>query len=139
VPYGTWEVLRPGREIAILGTGTMALAAFEAAQLLAAEGIDAAAVNARFIKPLDEQMLTELLGSCRLLITCEEGSVVNGFGAFLAARLQATHPEVRVVALGIPDELVVQAARVDQLDRYGLSPAKIAAAARAALTLTPVR
>jgi 1-deoxy-D-xylulose-5-phosphate synthase len=139
VPYATWELLRPGKEIAILGTGTMALAALEAAQLLAATGIDAAAVNARFIKPLDEKMLADLLERCRVLVTCEEGSVVNGFGASLAARLQLTHPDVRVIALGIPDELVVQASRNDQLDRYGLSPARIATSARAVLTSTAVR
>ena len=139
VPYGSWELLRPGKEIAILGTGTMALAALEAAQLLAATGVDAVAVNARFIKPLDEKMLADLLESCRVLVTCEEGSVVNGFGASLAARLQRTHPEVRVIALGIPDELVVQASRIDQLDRYGLSPVRIAASARAVLTSTAVR
>ena len=139
IPYGTWELLRAGKELAILGTGTMALAALEAAQILAADGIDVAAVNARFIKPLDEQMLSELVSSCRVLVTCEEGSVVNGFGASLAARLQLTHPEVRVVTLGIPDELVVQAGRVDQLDRYGLSPARIAASAKAAMTAIVAR
>jgi len=139
IPYGTWELLRAGKELAILGTGTMALAALEAAQILAADGIDVAAVNARFIKPLDEQMLSELVSSCRVLVTCEEGSVVNGFGASLAARLQLTHPEVRVVTLGIPDELVVQAGRVDQLDRYGLSPARIAASAKAAMAAIVAR
>ncbi len=139
VPYGTWEMLRPGGGIAIVGTGTMALAALEAAHQLAADGIDAAAVNARFIKPMDETMLAELAATCRILVTCEEGSVVNGFGASLAARMQLTHPEVRVVVLGIPDELVVQAPRSDQLDRYGLSPRRIAASARAALTFAAVR
>ena len=49
IPYGTWELLRPGRDVAILGTGTMALPAARAAELLAAEGIDAAAINARFL------------------------------------------------------------------------------------------
>ncbi|MES2124628.1 MAG: 1-deoxy-D-xylulose-5-phosphate synthase [Gemmatimonadota bacterium] len=138
VPYGTWEMLREGKEIAILGTGTMALAGLDAAQLLAAEGINAAAVNARFIKPIDETMLTALADSCRVLVTCEEGSVANGFGAYLAARLQRSHPDVRVIALGVPDELVVQAPRAEQLERYGLSPARIAASARAAFTPTHV-
>lgn len=133
VPYGTWELLKPGSDVAILGTGTMALAALDAANRLAADGINAAAVNARFIKPLDEAMLDELVRDCRVLVTCEEGSVVNGFGAFLAAHMQAKHPDVRVVALGIPDELVVQASRVDQLEHYGLSPARIAASVKAAV------
>ncbi len=131
VPYGTWELLRPGREVAILGTGTMALPALAAAEQLAAEGIDAAAVNARFLKPLDEAMLARLLADCRLLVTVEEGTVVNGFGAMLAARLERSHPEVRVVAMGVPDELMVQASRTRQLERYGLTPEGIAEQVRA--------
>lgn len=133
VPYGTWEVLRPGREVAILGTGTMALPGLEAAEMLAAEGIDAAAINARFIKPMDEAMLAGLVRDCRLLVTVEEGTVVNGFGAMLAARLERSHPHVRVITLGIPDVLIMQAARGKQLEMYGLTPQGIVAEARAAL------
>lgn len=126
VPYGTWELLRKGRGVAILGTGTMALPALEAAELLAADGLEVAAVNARFLKPMDERMLSGLLEECRVLVTVEEGTVVNGFGAALARRLQDTHPDVRVVALGVADELMVQAPRADQLRRQGLTPAAIA-------------
>ncbi len=133
VPYGTWEELRAGREVVILGTGTMALPALAAAELLAGQGIDAGAVNARFLKPFDETMLAALAATCPLLVTVEEGSVVNGFGAVLARRLQADHPQVRVLALGIADELVVQAPRTEQLEHYGLTPAQIAASALAAL------
>ncbi|MCA9768255.1 MAG: 1-deoxy-D-xylulose-5-phosphate synthase, partial [Gemmatimonadetes bacterium] len=139
IPYGTWELLRPGRDVAILGTGTMALPAARAAELLAAEGIDAAAINARFLKPMDETMLADILAHCRLVITVEEGAVINGFGAMLAARLDATHPSVRVITMGVPDELIVQAARSRQLERYGLTADGIAARARAALADAVVR
>ncbi len=88
--------------------------------MLAAEGVDAAAVNARFLKPLDEAMLAELVRGCQLLVTVEEGTVVNGFGAVLARRLQESHPDVRVLALGIADELMVQAPRAEQLRAAGL-------------------
>ncbi len=131
VPYGTWELLRPGRDVAILGAGTMALPALAAAEQLAAEGIDAAAVNARFLKPYDEAMLDRLLEECRLLVTVEEGTVVNGFGAMLAARIERTHPGVRVLTLGVPDELMPQAPRAKQLELFGLTPAGIADAVRA--------
>ncbi len=133
VPYATWEALRPGSEVAILGVGTMALPALDAAQLLAAEGIDAAAINARFLKPLDEAMLGELLATCRLVVTVEEGAVINGFGAMLAARLERSHPAVRTLALGVPDELMAQAPRARQLEHYGLTATGIAEAVRAAL------
>jgi 1-deoxy-D-xylulose-5-phosphate synthase len=139
VPYGTWELLRDGREVAILGTGTMALPAERAAALLAEGGIDAAAVNARFLKPLDEAMLADLLGRCRLLVTVEEGTVVNGFGAMLAGRLEASHPGVRVIPIGVADELVEQAPRARQLAHYGLTPEAIADRVRAVLGETVPR
>lgn len=133
VPYGTWERLHPGREIVILGTGTMALPAAEAARALGAEGIDAGAVNARFIKPFDEAMLAEILTDCRVIVTVEEGAVINGFGATLARRLQESHPGVRVLTMGVPDELIVQAARQRQLAAFGLTAEGIATRVRAVL------
>jgi 1-deoxy-D-xylulose-5-phosphate synthase len=84
VPYGTWEQLRSGKDIAILAVGTMVRPAQEAAELLAPDGIDCAVVNARFIKPLDHAMLELLLQEHRTLVTIEEGTIVNGFGAYLA-------------------------------------------------------
>jgi 1-deoxy-D-xylulose-5-phosphate synthase len=126
VPYGTWERLRPGKDVAILAVGTMVQPAAAAAELLAADGIDCAVVNARFLKPLDLAMLETLLQEHRVLVTVEEGTIVNGFGAYLAETLQTTHPEVRVVALGIPDRLIEQAPRVDQLELYGLTAGGIA-------------
>ncbi len=51
---------------------------------------------------------------------------MNGFGAYLAETVQTTYPEVRVVALGVPDRLIEQAPRVDQLEPFGLTAAGIA-------------
>jgi 1-deoxy-D-xylulose-5-phosphate synthase len=126
VPYGTWEQLRRGKDVAILATGTMVLPALEAATLLAPDGLDCAVVNCRFIKPMDTAMLESLTQQHRVLVTVEEGTIVNGFGAYLAETLQTTHPEVRVVALGVPDRLVEQAPRAEQLDSFGLTAAGIA-------------
>ena len=126
VPYGTWEQLRGGREVAILAVGTMVLPAVQAAELLAAEGIECSVVNCRFLKPLDTAMLDALTARHHTLVTVEEGTIVNGFGAYLAETLQTTHPETRVVALGVPDRLVEQAPRADQLETFGLTAAGIA-------------
>ena len=126
VPYGTWEQLRRGGEVAILAAGTMVLPAVQAAELLAADGIECGVVNCRFLKPLDTAMLESLAQRCRVLVTVEEGTIVNGFGAFLAETLQTTHPEVRVVALGVPDRLIEQAPRAEQLEAFGLTAAGIA-------------
>ncbi|MBA3893550.1 MAG: 1-deoxy-D-xylulose-5-phosphate synthase [Gemmatimonadales bacterium] len=127
VPYGTWEQLRKGRkDVAILAVGTMVAPALEAAELLAREGVDCAVVNCRFLKPLDSALLEVLVQRHRVLVTVEEGTIVNGFGAYLAETLQTTHPEVRVVALGVPDRLIDQAPRAEQLELYGLTAAGIA-------------
>jgi 1-deoxy-D-xylulose-5-phosphate synthase len=126
VPYGTWEQLRSGKDVAILAVGTMVPSAQQAAELLAADGIACAVINARFLKPLDHAMLELLLQEHRTLVTLEEGTIVNGFGAYLAETLQTTHPEVRVVALGIPDRLIEQAPRIEQLEACGLTAAGIA-------------
>jgi 1-deoxy-D-xylulose-5-phosphate synthase len=114
----------------------MALPVLAAAEALAAEGHRVAAVNARFLKPLDETMLADLLQTCRLVVTAEEGTIVNGFGAMLARRLQESHPEVRTIALGVADELMPQAPRAEQLARQGLTAEGIAARVRAAMPVS---
>ena len=126
VPYGTWELLRQGREVAILGVGTMVQPSLDAADLLRAEGLECTVVNARFLKPLDRAMLEGLLRDHRVIVTVEEGTVVNGFGAYLAETMQAISPDVRVIALGVPDRLVEQAPRADQLAAFGLTAEGIA-------------
>ncbi|MBS1240950.1 MAG: deoxyxylulose-5-phosphate synthase, partial [Gemmatimonadetes bacterium] len=79
VPYGSWDLVRPGRDLAILAVGTMVDPAVEAAEHLAAEGFEPAVVNCRFLKPTDDVMLESLLLTCRTLVVVEEGVVTNGF------------------------------------------------------------
>jgi 1-deoxy-D-xylulose-5-phosphate synthase len=131
IPYGTWERLRDGKDLAILAVGTMVEASRLAAEQLAAEGIDCAVVNCRFLKPMDQGMLQILAAEHRTLVTVEEATIVNGFGACLSETLQTTHPEVRVIALGVPDRLIDQASRAEQLETYGLTAGGIARRLRA--------
>jgi 1-deoxy-D-xylulose-5-phosphate synthase len=127
VPYGSWEQLREASgDVAILAVGTMVQPAVQAAELLAADGVHCAVVNCRFLKPLDSALLESLVQRHRVLVTVEEGTIVNGFGAYLAETLQTTHPEIRVVALGVPDRLVEQAPRAEQLELFGLTASGIA-------------
>jgi 1-deoxy-D-xylulose-5-phosphate synthase len=131
VPYGTWERIREGKDLAILAVGTMVEPSRRAAEQLAAEGIDCAVVNCRFLKPMDSGMLQVLAAQHRTLVTVEEGTIVNGFGACLSETLQTTHPEVRVIALGVPDRLIEQAPRAEQLETFGLTAGGIARRLRA--------
>jgi 1-deoxy-D-xylulose-5-phosphate synthase len=127
VPFGSWEVLRAGKDVTILAVGTMVLPAVEAADRLRVEGIDAGVVNCRFLKPYDVLVLEQVVHECKSVVTVEEGAVVNGFGAMLARELQSTHPEVRVHCLGVPDRLIEQAPRAQQLESFGLTGPGIAA------------
>ncbi len=131
VPYGTWEVERRGSEFAILATGTMVLPSLEAAESLGGEGFDLTVVNCRFMKPIDEVTLTAILSSHRTVLVVEEGTVVNGFGASIAAVAQRLEPSVRVVAHGVPDRIVYAASRARQLAQCGLDARGIAARVRA--------
>jgi 1-deoxy-D-xylulose-5-phosphate synthase len=126
VPYGSWASLRSGSDIAILAVGTMVQPSLGAAELLQAEGVDCAVINCRFLKPMDTAMLETVVSQHRTIITVEEGTVVNGFGAHLAEVMQTTRPEVRVVALGVPDRLIEQAPRSEQLETFGLTAEGIA-------------
>jgi len=130
-PYATWEVLRQGRDTAILAVGTMVRPALEAAAALAAEGLDVTVVNCRFLKPFDEVTLTAIVGTHQRILTVEEGTVVNGFGAYMAAQIEAIDPQVRVAVHGVPDRYIEQAPRAVQLKWTGLDAAGIAARVRA--------
>ena len=108
--------------MAVLAKGTMVLPALAAARELEAEGIDATVVNCRFIKPLDEQTLRSVAERHTAILTVEEGTVVNGFGAaasrHLAERRWATNAILDIA--GVPDVIIDHAARAEQLAQVGL-------------------
>jgi 1-deoxy-D-xylulose-5-phosphate synthase len=138
VPYGTWEMIRRGPiardsagAIAILAVGTMVLPSIAAADILAAEGINATVVNCRFMKPYDSAVLADVLANHRYVLVVEEGTVVNGFGAYMTSASASIDPSVTVMAHGVPDEFIEQAPRAIQLASVGLDAAGIAARARA--------
>ncbi len=127
IRYGSWELLRKGRDCALLAVGPMCQAALAAAEQLSAEGRDVTVVNCRFLKPVDRELLDALLRDHRLLVTVEDGTVVNGFGASLAGLVETVAPETRVVPLGVPDATYEHAPRAQQLAQVGLTSSGIAA------------
>jgi 1-deoxy-D-xylulose-5-phosphate synthase len=133
VPFGTWEVLRHGKEFAILAVGTMVLPALAAAEQLALEGIDMTVVNCRFMKPYDEVTLNAIAATHKHILTVEEGTVVNGFGAYMATVIGGIDPAIRVGVHGVPDRYLEQAPRKVQLKWTGLDAAGIASRVRALL------
>ena len=130
-PHGTWDVLRRGHEFAILAVGTMVNPALQAAEALAAEGLDVTVVNCRYIKPYDEVTLNAVLADHTHVLTIEEGTTVNGFGAYMSAVIQKLAPTVRVAVHGVPDRIIYSASRPKQLATLGLDSVGIAARVRA--------
>ncbi len=122
VPYGSWEILRRGGDVAVLAVGTMVLQAMKAAEALALEGIETTVVNCRFMKPYDRRLLLEVIETHDRILTVEEGAVLNGFGAFMA-REMTDIPEasgVRMRSLGIPDEFIAHGSRAELLREIDL-------------------
>ena len=130
-PLGTWEVLRQGGDYAILAVGTSVLPALAAAEQLATDGIDCTVVNCRYLKPYDEVTLTAILANHKRVLVVEEGTVVNGFGAFMSTVIAKLEPAVHVSVLGVPDRFIEQAPRSRQLELTGLDAAGIARRIRA--------
>jgi 1-deoxy-D-xylulose-5-phosphate synthase len=104
---GKGELLRPGKDIAILAVGNTVMPALKAAQELAPLGIDAAVVNARFVKPLDRELILDLLAQVRCAITVEDHVVQGGFGSAVVELLADEGiTGVGIRRLGVPDRFI---------------------------------
>jgi 1-deoxy-D-xylulose-5-phosphate synthase len=129
LPVGRSETLRDGDDVAILAVGTMVLPSERAADLLAAEGIRASVINARFVKPLDEQLILELARRCGAIVTVEENVELGGFGAAVLELLAKHDIAIPVRVLAIPDRIFEQASQGRLREMAGLTPGSISAAA----------
>ncbi|MFO7316936.1 MAG: 1-deoxy-D-xylulose-5-phosphate synthase [Bacilli bacterium] len=107
IPIGTWEVLRDGKDAVILTFGTTIPMAMEAAEELAKRNIHVKVVNARFIKPLDDEMLHEIMSKNMPILTIEEGVLKGGFGsAILEFASDNKYNHIEIERMGIPDRFV---------------------------------
>jgi 1-deoxy-D-xylulose-5-phosphate synthase len=131
VPIGKGEILRDGSDLAIFAIGSTVYPALDAAELLAAEGISIKVVNARFIKPLDEELLSQTAAAIKKIITVEENVLQGGFGsALLEILAQKSLTDIRVKRLGIPDEFVEHATQAQLRQKYGIDKEGIYRAAK---------
>lgn len=127
LPIGSWEVVRLGSDAAILAVGPMVEIAEQAAEKLAAQGISARVINARFIKPLDEAMLLELAKENIHIVTLEEGTLLGGFGSsvleFYAIR---GIYGLQLKPIGVPDYFVEHGSIKEQRCEVGLTAEDVA-------------
>ena len=108
IKLGKSEWIRRGSRVALLAIGTMVETAMEVEELLAKDGIDATVVNLRFAKPLDYEMLDEVLDYHSLIVTMEENVLSGGVGEHICRYVELHSTGVRVVACGIPDKFIHQ-------------------------------
>ncbi len=128
---GRSEVVRQGTDCAILAVGSMVAPAEEAAAILADEGISAAVVNARYVKPLDRDLVAHLAAETGAIVTVEENVVAGGFGDGVAEALrEAGLSNVWLKRLGLPDRFIEHGPQRLLREKVGLAPTGIATAAR---------
>jgi 1-deoxy-D-xylulose-5-phosphate synthase len=137
LPIGRAEIVRSGVEIQLWALGPMVADALALAEKLAAEtGLSVGVVNARFAKPLDQELLLAQAADARLIVTLEDAVVTGGFGSAVLEALAEARSATPVERLGWPDAFVGHASSVAELRaQHGLSPAQMLTRIRASLGL----
>jgi 1-deoxy-D-xylulose-5-phosphate synthase len=130
LPIGISETLREGADVAILCYGPVANDALVAAESLAAAGIEATVVNARFAKPLDAERYLALAARIGRVLTVEEHVIAGGFGSAVSELFVERGAKVELEILGVPDEWVDHGAQKLWRKHFGLDAEGIAAAVR---------
>ncbi|HVN95560.1 MAG TPA: 1-deoxy-D-xylulose-5-phosphate synthase [Syntrophorhabdaceae bacterium] len=124
----SWEIVRQGRDIAILAVGSSVHPSVQAASLLEESGINATVINARFVKPLDEELMQSIAESHKYIITVEENALKGGFGSGVLESLSdRLRFDARVARIGLPDRFIEHGSQGVLRQMYGLTAEKIAA------------
>lgn len=132
---GKGEVLKDGKDLAVIAIGSSVHPALAAAKRLSVEGFHIQVVNARFVKPLDEELISKTAAEIKKVITVEENMLHGGFGSAVLELLAAKGiAGVFVKRLGIPDEFVKHATQAEQRQKYGLDEQGIILAIKEMLT-----
>ena len=122
LPVGKGELLKDGSEVAIIAIGVSVWQAMQAAERLEKEGVSTAVVNARFVKPLDHELIADVAKRVRYVVTVEEGCKMGGFGsAVLESLSDAGITDVTTKVLGLPDWYIEQGPQDLLRERYGLT------------------
>ena len=128
IPIGKSEELTAGHDVAILALGAMVGPSVEAAALLAKQGVKAGVVNARYITPLDFDMLRKLAKETGVIVTVEDNILAGGFGSSVLEAINAANYNwVKILRLGLPNSFIEHGTRSSILEEHGLDAAGIAA------------
>ena len=123
---GKAEILRKGKDLAIISIGNMAETAIKVSDLLAKKQIKATVVNARFVKPIDRGLLFGIFHTTRRIVTMEDGILDGGFGSAVLEILEdAGFKDVKVKRFGLPDKFIEHGKREELFAKYNLTPEAI--------------
>ena len=131
---GKGVTMKEGCDVTIVATGYMVHVALEAAELLAADGINAEVINIHTIKPLDTELITASAKKTGAVVTAEEHNVIGGLGGAVCEALAESCP-VPVLRVGVEDKYGRSGKVPALLEMYGLTKENIAAKAKAAILL----
>lgn len=126
VPWGRGEWIHQGRDLTLVAIGPMVYVAMEVRDRLAADGYEVGVVNARFIKPLDVNLLAEVAGSTQAFMTLEEHALAGGFGSAIAEWVDDAGIGIPIRREGLPDVFIDHGPTDYYLDMYGLSAEALA-------------
>ncbi len=128
IPWGKAEVVEHthAAEVTVCAVGTMVKACVDAAKILRGKNFSVDVINARFVKPLDAELIKKSARASKLLVTCEEGTLAGGFGSAVAELLADEKISTPLLRLGIADKFVEQGTRAELLNLCGLTAEKIA-------------
>ncbi|MCL5779965.1 MAG: 1-deoxy-D-xylulose-5-phosphate synthase [Firmicutes bacterium] len=122
LPIGKGEILREGSDVLLIAIGNMVRETLKAAQSLSAQGIEAAVINARYVKPLDEELILDYARRTKNAVTIEEHVLMGGFGTAVLELFEAAGlTDVKVKRIGIPDEFVEHGKQNILRANYGLT------------------
>jgi len=126
IELGKAELLRQGRDVAIFALGSMVSIAVKTADLLSSAGIEAAVVNARFVKPIDKEMLENITKHTKKIVTLEEAVVSGGFGSAVLEFLERENiKNISLERMGLPDHFIAHGKREQLLKEYHLTADEI--------------
>jgi 1-deoxy-D-xylulose-5-phosphate synthase len=122
ISLGKSQVISQGKDVCIIALGSMVKNAIDCASLLKEEGISTFLVNARFIKPLDKELLKYIGNNFKVIVTIEEGSLAGGFGSAVAEFFGSENisEKAKLICAGFPDEFITFAKREKLFEIYGL-------------------
>ena len=130
IPVGQGRIVKEGEEVAILSIGHIGNYAIEACENLAKEGLNPAHYDMRFVKPLDEELLHEIFGKFKKVVTIEDGCLMGGFGSAVLEWMVDNGYSAQVKRLGIPDDVIEHGEQIELHRECGFDPEGIAEAVR---------